>query len=225
MKKQEYDVGNSRTLHTGFPEDFGFEFHRREMERTAVLVPDSTPMLDLGCGSGLISRFIPSHIAYLGLDFNRNYLSRDWMGRDVDGRVCGNILELPIRDRCLKTVLLLHVIEHLPGSLQGRLLQEIHRVLEGDGTLVLSTPNLGTFRNAASFLPPNNPKHFRCLTLGEARKLLEVAGFQAVSRHGFDIFVEPPNSYVGLIPVMFRRQLAHMFLPLEKHLILTAKRN
>jgi ubiquinone/menaquinone biosynthesis C-methylase UbiE len=126
---QEYTLNDSRRLHTGYPEMFGFEFHQREMERTAQLVPNSSPMLDLGCGSGLISHFIPSSVAYLGLDFNKNYLGPDWMGRDVDARVYGNILQLPVRDRGLKTVLLLHVIEHLPGRLQGVLLREIYRVM------------------------------------------------------------------------------------------------
>jgi SAM-dependent methyltransferase len=215
---------HSRKLHVSYPEDFGAEFHWREMRRTALLVSRESPLVDIGCGSGLISQLIQSKVSYVGIDFNPNYLAANWKGRTVDGKIGGNVLRLPFQDSSFRTALLLHVIEHFPAEKQILLLREAYRVLSRRGRLVISTPNLDTLRNAERFLPPNNPKHFHCLHLQELRILLEEAGFQEVHRHGFDVVIEYPNRLLKLIPERVRRQAAQSVSRLEKHLIFTAER-
>jgi SAM-dependent methyltransferase len=217
-------VTDSRKLHVSYPEDFGAEFHRREMRRTATLVPSQTPLIDIGCGSGLISQLISSKVGYVGIDFNPNYLATTWKGRTVDGKIGGNILSLPFLDSSFRTALLLHVIEHFPAEKQILLLREAYRVLSKRGRLIISTPNLDTLRNAEKFLPPNNPKHFHCLHLQELRTLLKEAGFQEIRRHGFDVVIEYPNRLLKMIPEGIRRQAAQRISKLEKHLIFTAER-
>ena len=194
------------------------------MTNTARLIPNQTPLLDAGCGSGLISNLIPDSVSYVGIDFNPNYLSRDWKGGRVDGRLGGSILRLPFRNACFQTVLLLHVIEHFPEPLQIPLLQDAYRVLASGGTFIISTPNLGTWRNADKFLPPNNPKHFRRLRISEVKSLLEKVGFKDIRRHGYDIFIEYPNRTARLIPHSLRRTVAQVFPSLEKHPVFTATR-
>jgi SAM-dependent methyltransferase len=194
------------------------------MRRTALLVPLQTPLVDIGCGSGLISQLISSKISYIGIDFNPDYLATEWKGRIVDGKIGGNILKLPFEDSSFRTALLLHVIEHFPTEKQILLLREAYRVLSRRGMLIVSTPNLDTLMNAERFLPPNNPKHFHCLHLRELRMLLEEAGFQEIRRHGFDILIQYPNRLLKMIPEGVRRQAAGKMLKLEKHLIFTAER-
>lgn len=215
---------DSRKLHVSYPEDFGAEFHWREMRRSALLVPTQTPLVDIGCGSGLISKLIPPEVGYVGIDFNPNYLATDWKGRPVDGKIGGNILSLPFQDSSFRTALLLHVIEHFPAEKQILLLREAYRVLSKKGKLIISTPNLDTLRNAERFVPPNNPKHSHCLHLQELRMLLEEAGFQEIRRHGFDVVIEYPNRLLRMIPEGVRRQTAQSISKLEKHLIFTAER-
>ena len=194
------------------------------MKRTSVLIPNGSPLADIGCGSGLISQLVPSSIAYVGIDFNPNYLAHDWKGRQVDGRVGGDILCLPFQDEAFRTVLLLHVIEHFPAEKQLTLLSEAYRVLARKGTFIISTPNLDTYRNADKFLPPNNPKHYHCLHIEELEALLIRAGFDNIRRHGFDIVIEFPNKYFHLIPETLRRRAAHLIPKLEKHLIFRAEK-
>jgi len=194
------------------------------MRRSALLVPTQTPLVDIGCGSGLISKLIPPEVGYVGIDFNPNYLATDWKGRPVDGKIGGNILSLPFQDSSFRTALLLHVIEHFPAEKQILLLREAYRVLSKKGKLIISTPNLDTLRNAERFVPPNNPKHSHCLHLQELRMLLEEAGFQEIRRHGFDVVIEYPNRLLRMIPEGVRRQTAQSISKLEKHLIFTAER-
>jgi len=215
-------VAESRTLHVSFPEEFGADYHWRELRNAHRHVPDRSPILDIGCGSGLISRMIRSNLSYVGIDFNPNYLSRDWKGREVDGKLVGSILRLPLVSDSFKSVLLLHVIEHLPQQLQLPLLRETYQVLAPGGKLIISTPNLGTWRNADKFLPPNNPKHFHCLRIEEVEDLLAQVGFREIKRHGYDIFVEYPSPLARFIPYALRRTLASAFPALEKHPIFTA---
>src|SRR5207249_8833983 len=138
------------------------------------------------------SRLIPAHLSYVGLDFNPNYVSLDWKGRAVDGKAVGDILHLPFRPETFK-ILLLHVIEHFPQQLQLPLLNEAYRALAPSGTLIISTPNVGTLMNADKFLPPNNPKHFHCLRIEEVEEMLQKTGFRKSTRHGYDIFIEYPT--------------------------------
>src|SRR5437879_3926823 len=194
------------------------------MRITVSQVRHQTPILDVGCGSGLISKLISTNLSYVGIDFNPNYLSIDWKGRRVDGRLLGNIMRLPFTSGAFRAVLLLHVIEHFPQQLQIPLLTEIYRVLGEGGVFVISTPNLGTWRNADKFLPPNNPKHFHCLRIEELEALLIRAGFDNIRRHGFDIVIEFPNKYFHLIPETLRRRAAHLIPKLEKHLIFRAEK-
>lgn len=49
------------------------------------------------------------------------------LGRDV-GVVCANGTRLPLPDRAVDTVLLLHVLEHLPPEVADRVLREAQRV-------------------------------------------------------------------------------------------------
>ena len=192
------------------------------MRITVSQVRNQTPILDVGCGSGLISKLISTNLSYVGIDFNPNYLSIDWKGRRVDGRLLGNIMRLPFTSGAFRAVLLLHVIEHFPQQLQIPLLTEIYRVLGEGGVFVISTPNLGTWRNADKFLPPNNPKHFHCLRIEELRKLLQEVGFRKLRRHPYDIFLEYPHPAARLIPYVARKAFASAFATLDKWLVFTA---
>ena len=215
---------DSKTLHVSHRNVFGKEYTKREMKITSALVPNG-PVLDIGCGKGIVTWMIPGHIQYLGLDFNADHLKNEWDGREVEARICGNAIQLPFINSSFHTILLRHVIEHLPGPLQVQLLKEAYRVLSNCGTLILSTPNLGTLVHAEKFLPPHDPTHFRCLNSGEVKALLTTVGFRSIRRHAYDLVVEYPSSFVRLIPQSTRRLLAKTFPPLDKHLIFTATKS
>jgi len=96
---------------------------------------------------------------------------------------------LPFDDGTTAVVLLLEVLEHF---YQDPLfaLREIHRILQPGGHLVLSTPNLASFRSIvaslAHFSPmiygkytPGNLPHVHEFVPREVRILLDAAGFEA----------------------------------------------
>jgi SAM-dependent methyltransferase len=90
------------------------------------------PVADVGAGDGLFSRTYPS-LGVVSIDLSCTGLRR------VRGAAAAGAAEaLPLRDGCLRTVLLSEVLEH--ADRPDVVLSECRRVLHDDGRLLLSTP-------------------------------------------------------------------------------------
>jgi glycosyltransferase involved in cell wall biosynthesis len=94
--------------------------------------------LDIGCGSGRILRDLPNAV---GLDVSFRKLR--YMRRYGLPLVQGSIFALPFRDGSVDVVVCSEVIEHIPGGV--RPFEEMARVNRPGGTLVLGTPDYGTW--------------------------------------------------------------------------------
>lgn len=91
----------------------------------------------------------------------------------------GNLIDLPLADGSVDTVVNFQVIEHLWD--QSAFVAECHRVLRPGGVLLMSTPNRITFSPGLD--TPLNPFHTRELNAAEMAELLsEVPGSP-----GFDV--------------------------------------
>lgn len=84
-----------------------------------------------------------------------------------------NLIDLPLADASVDTVVNFQVIEHLWD--QQAFIAECLRVLRPGGELLISTPNRITFSPGRD--TPLNPFHTRELDPAELRELLETPGF------------------------------------------------
>jgi SAM-dependent methyltransferase len=109
-------------------------------------------VLDLGCGVG--------H-SYSAL------APRETVGVDVDAAalagqerqtVVADMRELPFADGSFGSVLSVHSVEHVPDP--ERVLAEVARVLEPDGTAVFVTPNRLTFARPDEIIDPYHHVEF-----------------------------------------------------------------
>lgn len=91
-------------------------------------------VLDVGCGNSEIKKFISENCNYIGLDYY--YTSVEWYKSEPD--LYGDAQSLPLKSESIETVVLLDVLEHLPGT--EECLSEIHRVLTEKGLLILQVP-------------------------------------------------------------------------------------
>ena len=92
----------------------------------------------------------------------------------------GNLIDLPLDDASVDTIVNFQVIEHLWD--QSAFVRECHRVLRGSGDLYMSTPNRITFSPGRD--TPLNPFHTRELSASELTELLSDDGFDIVAMLG-----------------------------------------
>jgi ubiquinone/menaquinone biosynthesis C-methylase UbiE len=109
-------------------------WQRRRFAIIESMLRKHRAILDIGCGSSEIIRSLP---AMVGLDVNVGKLR---FLRSTNPRlVRGSAFALPFRRGSFSTVVCSEVIEHIP--MNDSLFEEMARVLEPGGTLVLGTPD------------------------------------------------------------------------------------
>ncbi|MBI4558411.1 MAG: glycosyltransferase [Candidatus Hydrogenedentes bacterium] len=101
------------------------------------LTPSFVHTADIGCGSSRIMADLPHAV---GVDFRFDKLA--FMRKTNQRLVQSDGLRLPFRDGEFECVICSQVIEHVPEE-NGRLLNELTRILKPGGTLVLGTPDYG----------------------------------------------------------------------------------
>lgn len=92
-------------------------------------------ILDIGCGNGCISSYFSKYNSVVSVDIE----DQRWKAFDSSCFVQVDSANLPFDDESFDIVLSHHVIEHVPE--QGVHLDEMYRVLRGDGVGYLGTPN------------------------------------------------------------------------------------
>jgi SAM-dependent methyltransferase len=144
-------------------------------------VPESTRVLDAGCGEGVLVEECRARLAIEGLDAN---YSSDHVRR-------GSILELPYGDGTFQRALCLDVLEHLTCADQPRALAELFRVLAPGGELLVTVPNLAHLQSRVHFLvrgrlirTANLTRHPGDRPVAEYLELAARAGFRLVERRG-----------------------------------------
>jgi ubiquinone/menaquinone biosynthesis C-methylase UbiE len=137
---------------------------RRFLARAAGEVRPGQRVLDAGAGRA----------QYRGLFAHARYETADFMA--VQGKayrqpdyVC-DLAAIPVEDARYDHVVCTQVLEHLPDP--GRVLEELHRVLEPGGTLWLSAPLF--------YAEHERPYDFFRYTRYGLRRLLETAGFEVL---------------------------------------------
>lgn len=146
--------------------DAKFALIERHLRRQAV-----RKVLDVGCGPGVNARRFPG-AEYVGVDVNERYVSyarRRWPGRFVTADVqTADLTSLGTFD----TILVNSFLHHVSDDATRRILRQLHRVLEPEGTihvLELLRPERGSLVGVMAFL--DRGRHAR--RIAEWRGLFE----------------------------------------------------
>lgn len=144
-------------------------------------LPAGTPVLDAGCGEGVLVDEFSASLAIVGVD--ANYAS-DRVQR-------ASLLALPFPDASFPRALCLDVLEHLQYEQQSAALAELHRVLAPGGELLVSVPNLAHLQSRVHFLltgrlirTASEIKHPGDRPVSEYVRLAAGAGFTLVRKQG-----------------------------------------
>jgi len=134
----------------------------------AHLLPDQGKVLDLGCGVGHSFHLLAPRET-TGFDADPQAL--EGQARET---VVGDMRALPFEDASFQAVLCVQAIEHVPDP--ERVLGQVRRVLDIDGTAVFVTPNRLTFGQPDEII---DPYHYIEYDPEQLRSLM-AAGFRDV---------------------------------------------
>lgn len=141
------------------------------------------PVADLGCGPGHVSAWLASHgVTTVGIDLSAGMIA---VGRreypEVEFRE-GDFLALPARDGEFGAVVALYSIIHLePGELR-RAFEEIHRVQQPSGLLLVAFHIGSEVRHTAEWWGHAVDVEFRFFEPPDIVRALEAAGFVVAAR-------------------------------------------
>ena len=155
-------------------------YHQRRERDTRRLVErhlHSSVVVDLGCGTGLITRHLPPDS--LAVDINTWNLARVMEHANDARPLQADAERLPLRDGSVDSLVACEVLEHLPHP--EAMLRECWRVLKTGGVFIGSVPSRHLVwrlrRYLLSTCPQSEPFHHNYARAALAG-LLERAGFR-----------------------------------------------
>ena len=162
-----------RTL-PGIPAE-NYWFRRHEAAYEWALPLATGRVLEVGCGEGYGSALLARGARrVVGLDYDALTVAHAARTYPAAAFVRGNLAALPVATGAVDLLATLQVIEHVWDHPQ--FVRECARVLQSDGTLLVTTPNRLTFSPGLD--EPVNPFHTKEFTAAELAGLLEACGLR-----------------------------------------------
>jgi len=225
-KKQRYSDYTSRRA-SFVANEIMNEFSKRNVEDTNLL------LIDLGCGNGIIEKYIFScckessalhNLRIVCIDLNVESLTNEWLGGDKCERIVAFLPFIPLRNRIANFIVMSEIIEHLPKDLSILLLKRVYEMLSNGGVLIITTPNISNYFSRVRALLMGNfdlfdPQHFQYLNFNKLRVMLEEVGFKVIIREHFDLVMDKSgvlSKFALLIPSKIRKMLLKILPELDK---------
>jgi ubiquinone/menaquinone biosynthesis C-methylase UbiE len=163
---------------------------RIDADRLSPYFDASSTVLDLGCGSGRVARYIAPFCATLwAVDASTRMLefAKDRLGafHNVRYAKCDDVTIPDVPTGSVDLAYSLLVLQHLEREDAFLLLRELRRVTKPTGVVVVTFPNLlsdtylQAFVTYATTHETSNPARARIYTPQEVERILPEAGFSA----------------------------------------------
>jgi SAM-dependent methyltransferase len=138
-------------------------------------------LLEIGSGMGHLVGQLADTFQTYGIDINHWAVTKSKQAAPESHLQTASAQELPFHDNSFNTVIIKHIVEHLPEP--GKAIREIGRVTEAGGTLILATPNLDSLLRpwkGSTWIGYQDPTHISLKRPAEWLSLIEAAGFELV---------------------------------------------
>lgn len=160
-------------------------------------------LLEVGSGMGHLVAQLEDTFKTYGVDINHWAVKKSKEVVNTSRLQTASAQELPFTNRSFNVVIIKHIVEHLPDPQKA--IQEIARVTEPGGTLILATPNLDSLLKpwkGDRWIGYQDPTHISLKRPAEWMSYIEDAGF-AIQRIFADGFWDVP--YIRFVPPMIQK--------------------
>jgi SAM-dependent methyltransferase len=154
--------------------------------------------LEVGSGMGHLMGQLEDTFETFGCDLNHWAVKQSKSVVNTSSLQTASAQELPYNDGVFNVVIIKHIVEHLPDPQKA--IQEIGRVTEKGGTLILATPNLDSLLKpwkGDKWIGYQDPTHISLKHPVEWFSYIKDAGF-TIKRAFADGFWDVP--YIPIIP-------------------------
>src|ERR1044072_8794121 len=138
-------------------------------------------LLEVGSGLGHLVAQLEDSFETYGMDLNYWAVNKSKEVVQKSQTQTASAQELPFADHVFNVVIIKHIVEHLPHP--PKAIQELSRVTESGGTLILATPNLDSLLKpwkGDKWIGYQDPTHISLKRPAEWLSLIEEAGFRFV---------------------------------------------
>jgi SAM-dependent methyltransferase len=160
-------------------------------------------LLEIGSGMGHLVGQLEDTFETYGMDLNHWAVKQSQAVIHKTQLQTASAQELPFRDAAFNVVIIKHIVEHLPDPQKA--IQEIGRVTEPGGTLILATPNLDSLLKpwkGDKWIGYQDPTHISLKPPAEWMEMIRSAGFSPVKFFS-DGFWDVP--YVRYVPPQIQK--------------------
>lgn len=160
-------------------------------------------LLEIGSGMGHLVGDLSQSFQAFGMDLNHWAVKKSQEVAAQASLQTASAQELPYKDGAFNVVIIKHIVEHLPDP--AKAINEIGRIVEKDGILILATPNLGSLLKpwkGEKWIGYQDPTHISLKEPQEWLRLMEDAGFEFI-RVFSDGFWDVP--YIRFVPTPIQK--------------------
>jgi ubiquinone/menaquinone biosynthesis C-methylase UbiE len=160
-------------------------------------------LLEIGSGMGHLVGSLEDSFETYGMDLNHWAVKQSQAVINKTSLQTASAQELPYKDGAFNVVIIKHIVEHLPDPQKA--INEIGRVTEKGGILLLATPNLDSLLKpwkGDKWIGYQDPTHISLNRPIEWFSYIENAGFK-IQRKFSDGFWDVP--YIPLIPKQLQK--------------------
>ena len=160
-------------------------------------------LLEIGSGLGHLVGQLEDSFETHGLDVNYWAVRQSKSVINKTRLQTSSAQELPFANKSFNVVIIKHIVEHLPDP--QRAINEIGRITESGGTLILATPNLDSLLKpwkGKSWIGYQDPTHISLKRPAEWISFIKSAGF-TIQRVFADGFWDVP--YIRYVPKQIQK--------------------
>lgn len=175
--------------------------HARFVERALGDPGARGPLLDVGCGGGLLLGMMRERgFRVVGLDNSAAAAAIAWSRQRVPA-VCGVLEHPPLRTGAFAVITMFHVLEHVHDP--RAYVAAAHHLLAPGGRLIAQTPNAASWQArllGRAWSGLDVPRHLHDFRASDLERLLESCGFTVLRRKHFSWRDNPASLASSLAP-------------------------